>query len=430
MRVLVIGGGGREHAIVWSLKKSPAVSEVWCAPGNAGIAELARCVDIQPSEVGRLRQFAADAGIDLTVVGPEAPLVQGIVDEFRRYGLAIFGPTGAAAILEGSKCFAKDLMSRYKIPTAPHRSFTSFEAARDFLRHEPVHDWSAGVVVKADGLAGGKGAFVCEDAEEAEAVARRLMVDGIRGVAGRRVVIEERLKGDEISVLAVCYGTTAVPIGAARDYKRLLEWDRGPNTGGMGAYSPVPGFGSKDMERVMNRIVIPTLEAMKAEGRTFSGVLYAGLMLTADGPMVLEYNVRFGDPETQVILPRLEGDLLPLLLASASGDERSLAGAAATPKDDCAVCVVMAKDGYPGAYEKGAPVSGLDAAGAAEGVVVFHAGTKVSPDGRVVTDGGRVLGVVGTGRTLEEARRRAYRGVSEIAFEGATFRRDIGLRLP
>ncbi|HHY38570.1 MAG TPA: phosphoribosylamine--glycine ligase, partial [Clostridia bacterium] len=253
-----------------------------------------------------------------------------------------------------------------------------------------------------------------------------------RGVAGRRVVIEERLKGEEISVLAVCCGTTAVLIGVARDHKRLLDWDLGPNTGGMGAFSPVLGFGPDEEERVMSRIIVPTLEAMKAEGRAFSGVLYAGLMLTAEGPAVLEYNVRFGDPETQVILPRLQGDLLPFLLASASGDERKLGelGARATLKEETAVCVVMAKEGYPDNYEKGAPIFGLDAAESTHGVLVFHAGTKIAPDGRVVTDGGRVLGVVGTGRTMEEARRNAYRGVSQISFEGATYRRDIGLRLP
>jgi phosphoribosylamine--glycine ligase len=430
LRVLVVGSGGREHAIAWSLKKSPAVSKIWCAPGNAGMRGIAECVEIEPTQVKDLCRFAVRSGIDLTVVGPEAPLVAGIVDEFRSQDLLIFGPNQAASALEGSKCFAKDLMASHNIPTASHESFSSFDAAREFLRHGAASEWPNGVVVKADGLAAGKGAFVCDNASEAEIIAEKLMIEGSRGAAGRRVVIEERLKGEEISVLAICCGTTAVPVGIARDHKRLLEWDRGPNTGGMGAYSPVPGFGEEDLALVLDTVIRPTLKAMVSEGRPFSGVLYAGLMLTDKGPAVLEYNVRFGDPETQAILPVLKDDLFPFLVASASDNEQGLGEMGPILKDEAAVCVVMAMEGYPGSYDKGKPISGLQKAESLEGVTVFHSGTDVSPGGQVITRGGRVLGVVGTGDTLEAARERAYEGVSFISFDGAVYRRDIGLRLP
>jgi phosphoribosylamine--glycine ligase len=437
MRVLIIGSGGREHALAWKLAQSPRLAGLYAAPGNPGIARHARCVPIRADAIDELARFASAEAIDLTVVGPEAPLVAGIADRFARAGLRIFGPTAAAAAIEGSKAFAKDLMARHGIPTARFRAFTDGDAARAFCR-----GLGAPLVVKADGLAAGKGAIVCASLDEADEAVATCLERRSFGDAGSPVVIEEFMAGEEASVFALSNGEEAVAFGVAQDHKRVYDDDRGPNTGGMGAYSPAPTVDGEVLDTVMETIVRPTVRALAKEGRAYRGVLYAGLMLTPEGPKVLEFNCRFGDPECQVLLTRLDDDLLPWLDGVARG-----AALAASPRwrAEASVCVVAASGGYPGEYRTGVPITGVEEAEALPGVVAFHSGTAiraanagataadgptgtVSPDGVLVTAGGRVLGVTATGASLGVAIDTAYRALARIGFEGMHFRRDIGRR--
>ncbi|MBC7340016.1 MAG: phosphoribosylamine--glycine ligase [Firmicutes bacterium] len=416
MRVLVVGGGGREHALVWKLAQTGTVGGLFCAPGNAGTAALGTNVDIAATDVGGLRDFAVREGIGLTVVGPEDPLVAGIGDAFAAAGLRLFGPSRQAARLEGSKAFAKEFMARHGIPTAPFEVFDDAARARDYIRARP-----GPVVVKADGLAAGKGAFVCSTTEEALQAVTDLMERGMLGVAGRTVVVEDRLEGEELSVLALCDGESFMLLPPARDHKRAFDGDAGPNTGGMGAFAPVP-LPPGLLEEVRDRVIAPAVRGMAREGCPYRGILYAGLMLTRDGPAVLEFNCRFGDPETQVILPLLDEDLAELLAAAASD---RLPARPLRLHNRYAVCVVVASGGYPGPYRRGLPIAGLERAAEVPGVVIFEAGTACDAGGRLVTSGGRVLGVTGCGRSLAEARERAYRACARISFEGMHYRRDI-----
>ncbi len=418
MKILVVGSGGREHALVWKLRQSSQVTRIWCAPGNAGTALDAENVAIASDDISRLLKFARENSVDLTVVGPEAPLVAGIVDEFRRQGLAIFGPTAAAARLEGSKVFTKKLLRRASIPTA---DFAVFNRADDALRYIEEGDEQP-LVVKADGLAAGKGVFVCANRAEARAAVRTVLQERAFGEAGAQIVIEECLVGEEASVLAIVDGDTIVPLDVAQDHKRAHDGDRGPNTGGMGAYCPAPVVTSAIMDEIVRRILIPTVHTLKVDGNPFSGVLYAGVMLTAGGPKVLEYNVRFGDPEAQPVLMRLQTDLAQLLLLAATGRLSELEGLDWDPRP--AVCVVMASEGYPGEYSKGHVISGLGSAGELVDVKVFHAGTALK-GGDVVNTGGRVLGVTAIGADIADAKRRAYEAVDRISWQGGWCRRDI-----
>ncbi len=417
MRVLVVGGGGREHALVWKITQSKEVSKVFCAPGNAGIEEVAECVPIQATDLDGLLRFADKQKIDLTVVGPEAPLVAGIVDLFESQGLAIFGPSKRAAEIEGSKAFAKYLMDRYDIPTADCVVFEDADEALHYVKTEPLP-----LVVKADGLAAGKGSIVCRTREEAVEAVQRIMVDRVFGAAGNKVVIEEFLVGEEASVLAVTDGENVVALPPSQDHKAIYDGDKGPNTGGMGAYAPAPVVDEEMAERVRREVLEPAVRGMALEGRPYRGCLYAGLMITDSGPKVIEFNCRFGDPETQAVLPVIDQDIVPLLYGAARGKLGE------GPKDllaaRWATCVVMASGGYPGPYEKGKEIRGLDR-DFGENVIVFHAGTK-RVDGKVVTAGGRVLGVTGLGDTIGEAIERAYWAVGKIVFDGAYYRRDIG----
>lgn len=419
MRVLVVGGGGREHALAWALSQSPALTALYAAPGNPGIARLARCVPVAADAVDALVDLAVAERIDLTVVGPEQPLALGLADRLRARGLRVFGPSRAAAALETSKAFAKGLMARHGIPTARFGVFDDPARARVFAR-----ELGGAVVVKADGLAGGKGAVVCPDLEAADAALGDMLERQVFGEAGARVVVEERLVGEELSFFALTDGEAVCPLGAAQDHKAVYDGDRGPNTGGMGAYSPTPLLSDPLAEEILERIVRPAVRALAAEGRPFQGVVYAGLMLTPDGPRVLEFNARFGDPEAQVILPRLATDLLSLCLAVAEG--RGLPAAVAW-RPDAAVCVVLASGGYPGSYRTGYPIGGVERAAARPGVLLFHAGTA-ERGGQLVTAGGRVLGVTAVAPDLPAAIGRAYEAVADIAFEGMHYRRDIGAR--
>jgi phosphoribosylamine--glycine ligase len=418
MKILVVGSGGREHAIVWKLKQSPLVEQVWCAPGNAGTGLDAENVPIPADDVPRLLRFARERGIDLTVVGPEAPLVAGLADEFRRNGFAVFGPSAAAARLEGSKVFTKKLLRRASIPTADFAVFTRYADAERYIEEGPEQP----LVVKADGLAAGKGVYVCATRAEAKAAARSMLVDRIFAAAGNQVVIEECLVGHEASILAIIDGDTIVPLDSAQDHKRAHDGDRGPNTGGMGAYSPAPVVTPEIMDEIVRRILVPTVHTMKVEGHPFNGVLYAGLMLTPAGPKVLEFNVRLGDPETQPVLMRLKSDLAHVLHLAAHGRLHELESLEWDPRP--AVCVVMASAGYPGDYRTGHPISGLENAGRVPDAKVFHAGTAVK-DSDVVNTGGRVLGVTACGDTIAAARARAYEAVDHISWNGAWCRRDI-----
>jgi len=421
MKILVVGSGGREHALVWKLRQSPLVEHVWCAPGNAGTGLDAENVNIPSDDVPRLVRFARDRGIDLTVVGPEAPLVAGLADEFRRQGLAVFGPSAAAARLEGSKVFTKKLLRRASIPTADFAVFSRYADAERYIDEGPEQP----LVVKADGLAAGKGVSVCATRAEAKAAARSMLVDRIFGAAGNQIVIEECLVGQEASILAIIDGDTIVPLDSAQDHKRALDGDRGPNTGGMGAYSPAPIVTPEIMDDIVRRILVPTVHTLKVEGNPFSGVLYAGLMLTPAGPKVLEYNVRLGDPETQPVLMRLKSDLAQVLHLAALGRLHELEGLDWDPRP--AVCVVMASAGYPGDYQTGHPISGLEHAAELEDVKVFHAGTALR-DSQVVNAGGRVLGVTACGADVHAARLRAYEAVDRITWNGGWCRRDIANR--
>jgi phosphoribosylamine--glycine ligase len=417
MKILVIGGGGREHALIWKIRQSPRETQVYCAPGNAGIAAEAECVQTPGNDIEGLLNFALERKIDLTVVGPEEPLVKGIVDRFQGEGLVIFGVGANAAKLEGSKAFAKTLMKRHGIPTGDFESFSDPKKARKY-----VLDVGVPVVVKADGLAAGKGVFPCVSLKEALEALDLIMVKRAFGAAGETVVIEEFLKGEEASFLALTDGVTVIPFPSSQDHKAIYDGDRGPNTGGMGAYSPAPVVTSQLHDRIMEEIIRPTVQAMADEGCPYRGVLYAGLMISEGIPKVLEFNVRFGDPEAQPLLMRLDGDLVDLLEATAQG---RLDQATATWDARASVCVVMASDGYPGPYEKGRPIYGLEEAAAIDDVVVFHAGTS-ERKGRIVTNGGRVLGVTARGADVGEAIRRAYEAVEKIHWDGAYFRRDIG----
>jgi phosphoribosylamine--glycine ligase len=419
MKILVIGNGGREHAIVWKLKQSPTVTHVFCAPGNAGTGLDATNVDIKATDIPRLLKFAQAEKIDLTVVGPEVPLVAGIVDEFLKANLVIFGPTKKAAELEGSKTFAKELMKRANVPTAEFRVFTNSAEAISYI-DEKEH--TERFVVKADGLAAGKGVVVCSSKEEARDAIRRMLLKKEFGEASDRIVIEECLVGEEVSLLALVDGKTIIPLEAAQDHKAAHDGDTGPNTGGMGAYSPTPIISSDLIDLVVEKVLIPTVHQLKKEGRPFRGCLYAGLMLTNQGPKVLEFNVRMGDPETQAVLMRLKSDLAQLLLATAEGKLDTIESVEWDPRPS--VCVVMASAGYPGDYEKGKPLRGLEEAALVPDAKVFHAGTLKMGD-QIVNDGGRVLGVTALGDTLAEAKLHAYQAVKCIRWDGAWCRKDI-----
>jgi phosphoribosylamine---glycine ligase len=414
MKVLIIGGGGREHAIAWKLSQSAKVSKIYCAPGNAGIAELAECVPIAATDIEALADFAATNQIDLTFVGPEDPLLLGIVNLFEKRGLSVFGPQKEAAIIEGSKSFAKDLMKKYQIPTAAYETFTDYESALSYL-----HQVGAPIVIKADGLAAGKGVIVAMSMAEAEQALHDMMQDEVFGSAGATVVIEEFLQGEEMTLLSFVDGKNVKPMETSQDHKAVFDGNQGPNTGGMGTYSPVSHIPQTLVEDIMKDIVKPAVAAMAAEGRPFSGILYTGLMLTEKGPKVIEFNARFGDPETQVILPRLKTDLMDIFLACVSGglDQLQLEWS-----EQAAVCVIMASAGYPGPYEKGEVITGLETQSG--NTVVFHSGTA-KEKGQVVTNGGRVLGVTAIGDTIEMARSGAYAAVNQIHFEGAHYRTDI-----
>ncbi len=417
MKILVVGSGGREHALVWKLAQSPLVSKIYCAPGNGGICETAECVAVDATDVHGLVGFATKNEVDLTVVGPEAPLSMGIVDLFEQHSLRVFGASKAAAEIESSKAFSKKLMKKYGIPTAYYQVFDSSD---DALHH--IREVGAPIVVKADGLAAGKGVIICQTVQEAEEAVKMIMVDRLFGDAGERVVVEEYLEGEEASFLAFSDGETVLPMASSQDHKPVFDHDQGPNTGGMGAYSPAPVVTEELHRHIMEAVMVPTVKGMAAEGRPYKGVLYAGLMITDKGPKILEYNARFGDPEAQPILPRLEGDLVPVLEACIDG---TLAEQKLTWKKEASVCVVMASGGYPGKYDTGIAIEGLAEAGSEEGVIVFHAGTA-KKEGRIVTSGGRVLGVTALGPTVKEAIEKSYRAVEKIHFEGRHFRRDIG----
>ena len=416
MKILVLGSGGREHALVWKLRQSARVSKVYCAPGNGGIADEAECLPVDLKNLDSMVALGQQVGPDLTVVGPELPLTLGVVDEFTRRGWPVFGPTKTAAQLEASKSFAKEFLQRHRIPTAAYAICDSVEEVRDALTH-----FHAPVVVKADGLAAGKGVVIAASKEEAASAAAEMLSGKMVGEAGVRVVLEEFLKGDELSFLVLSDGERVAPLVAAQDHKRARDGDTGPNTGGMGAYSTAEIVDDKMRDWLVNHIAKPVVAGMKAEGAEYKGVLYCGLMMTARGPMVLEFNCRFGDPETQPILMRLESDLVDAIEASIAG---RVSEGDFKWSGDASVCVVMASGGYPGTYEVGKRIDGLDKAGAVEGVKVFHAGTS-RRDGVFYTSGGRVLGVTARAAALEAAVARVYEACAEIRFEGAQCRRDI-----
>ena len=418
MKVLVIGGGGREHAICWKLSKSPKVDELYCAPGNAGIAEVAKCVDIGVMDFEKMADFAKKEAFDLVVVGPDDPLAGGIVDVLEEKGLRVFGPRKNAAILEGSKAFSKDLMKKYGIPTAAYETFDTPEAALNYLETAPVP-----IVLKADGLALGKGVLICNTREEAKEGVKTLMLDKQFGHAGDRIVVEQFMTGREVSVLSFVDGKTIKIMTSAQDHKRAKDGDQGLNTGGMGTFSPSPFYTPEVDEFCKKHIYQATVDAMKAEGREFKGIIFFGLMLTADGPKVLEYNARFGDPETQVVLPRMKNDIVDVFEACVDGtlDQIDLQF-----EDNAAVCVVLASDGYPEHYEKGKKITGLENFTDKDGYYVFHAGSKFDAEGNILTNGGRVLGVTATGKDLKEARANAYKATEWVNFENKYMRHDIG----
>jgi phosphoribosylamine---glycine ligase len=420
MRVLVIGGGGREHALVWKISQSQKVTDIYCAPGNAGTAEIAKNVPIAVDQVDQLLAFAQENGIGLTIVGPEQPLVMGIVDQFQEKGLRIFGPSACAAELEGSKAFSKDIMKKYHLPTANYEIFTSHKLAQRYFDKE-----TGPIVVKASGLASGKGVIMCRNSEEGLNAVNTIMQDKSFGEAGDKVVIEEFLEGQEVSVLAFSDGNTFLLMDSAQDHKAALDGDKGPNTGGMGAYSPAPIFTEVLRQKVCDQIILPLIQAMNTEGRPYKGILYAGLMLTKSGPKILEFNARFGDPETQPLLVRMKSDIIPLFEACIDGnlDQFDLQW-----KPESSVCVVMAATGYPGSYEKGKEISGLDKVATLPDIVVFHAGTKAEA-GKIFSSGGRVLGITATGSDIPSAIKKAYEAVAKIQWDGIHYRKDIGYRV-
>lgn len=419
MKILVVGSGGREHAIVWKIAKSPLVEKIYCAPGNGGIAKYAECVPIKALDIKGIVGFSKENKIDLVIVAPDDPLVAGMIDALEEEGIRAFGPRKNAAILEGSKAFSKDLMRKYNIPTAAYEVFDTYDGAVEFLRMQKYP-----IVVKADGLALGKGVIIAQNFEEAESAIHSIMKDRIFGDSGSRVVIEEFMEGPEVSVLAFTDGKTIVPMVSSQDHKRALDNDQGLNTGGMGTFSPSRIY-TPDIEKYcMENIFKPTIAAMNKEGRTFKGVLFFGLMITSDGPKVLEYNARFGDPETQVVLPRLQNDLVEIF--NAVIDEK-LDSIDIKWDSNAAVCVIMASGGYPQKYETGYEIAGLEAAEGDAGVTVFHAGTKLEK-GKYITAGGRVLGVTALESSLEKAIKKAYEGVAKISFKDMHFRKDIGVK--
>ena len=418
MKVLIVGGGGREHAIAWKVAKSPKVEKLYCAPGNAGIAEVAECVNIGVMEFDKLTAFARENQIDLTIIGPDDPLAAGAVDAFEAAGLRVFGPRKNAAILEASKAFSKDLMKKYGIPTAAYETFTSPEAALAYLETAKMP-----IVLKADGLALGKGVLICKDLEEAQEGVKTLMLDKQFGSAGDEIVIEEFMTGREVSVLSLVDGKTIKIMTSAQDHKRAKDGDQGLNTGRMGNFSPSP-FYTKEVDDFCKKYIYQaTVDAMAAEGRPFTGVIFFGLMLTADGPRVLEYNARFGDPEAQVVLPRMKNDIIDVMEACVDGKLDTID---LQFEDNAAVCVVLASDGYPVAYEKGFEITGLEKFEGKEDYFCFHAGTKFNEAGKIVTNGGRVLGITATGVDLKEARKKAYEATEWVNFANKYMRHDIG----
>ncbi len=416
MKVLFIGSGGREHALVWKIKQNPRVSKIYCAPGNAGISRLAQCVNIEADSIEKLIDFAKKEKIELTVVGPELPLSQGIVNEFNQQGLRIFGPSKEAAEIESSKVFSKYLLKKYNIPTANYEVFQNSEKALDYMQQQTFP-----LVIKADGLAAGKGVFIVKNLVEASDALNVLMEEKKFGEAGRQVIIEEFLEGEEVSILAFCDGKTVVPMVSSQDHKKIFDNDLGPNTGGMGAYSPVPFYPDEFEKRVLEEILKPTVKGLQNEGKEYKGVLYAGLILTEEGPKVLEFNARFGDPETQTILPRLKTDLIDILDAVI---DSTLHKINIEWEGNAAVCVVVASGGYPEKYQKGKVISGLERLEKMKDMIAFHAGTKFQ-EGRVVTSGGRVLGITAWDETISKAKEKAYKGVNEIYFEDMYYRKDI-----
>ena len=426
MRILVIGSGGREHALVWKLKQSGRFPKIYCAPGNAGIAQDAETVDIKADDIRGLLDFAVKEKIDLTVVGPEAPLTEGIVNKFMKKGLNIFGPTKELALLEGSKAYSKETMQRLNIPTADFEIFDSADKAIDFTNRARLFPTHYPIVVKADGLAAGKGVVICKDRHEAQAAIEDMMVRKVFGKAGEKVVIEECLEGEEASILVVSDGINVIPLASSQDHKRVFDHDKGPNTGGMGAYSPAPVVNREMHKRIMDEVIYPLINGLAGENKFYKGVLYAGIMVTKDGPKVLEFNVRFGDPETQAVLPRLKTDLVDLCFSSIEDkiDEVKLEW-----KDRVSVCVVLASGGYPGEYKKGLVITGLQDAiwEGSPGTHIFHAGTKLH-DSKVVTAGGRVLNVVSLGENIRQAADKVYRAVNRIKFAGMHYRKDIGYK--
>lgn len=418
MRVLVVGSGGREHAIVTSVAKSPKVDKIFCAPGNAGIAALAECVPIGAMEFEKLTAFAKEQEIDFTIIGMDDPLVGGIVDAFEAEGLRVFGPRKNAAILEGSKAFSKDLMKKYKIPTAAYENFTSAQEALDYLETAKMP-----IVLKADGLALGKGVLICNTLDEARAGVKELMEDKKFGSAGNTIVIEEFMTGREVSVLSFVDGKTIQIMSSAQDHKRAKDGDQGLNTGGMGNFSPSPFYTDEVDDFCKKHIYQATVDAMAAEGRPFTGVIFFGLMLTAEGPKVLEYNARFGDPEAQVVLPRMKNDIMDVMEACVDGKLDTIT---LEFEDNAAVCVVLASDGYPVSYEKGYEITGLSAFEGKDDYYCYHAGTKFDDQGKIVTNGGRVLGVTATGKDLKEARAKAYEATEWVDFANKYMRHDIG----
>jgi len=419
MNILVVGSGGREHALVWKISQSKKVDKIYCAPGNGGIAGLAQCVDIKATDINAMVEFAKANKIDLTIVAPDDPLVLGMVDEFEKNGLRAFGPSKAAAIIEGSKVFSKDLMKKYNIPTAHYEVFDNSDSAIDYLKNE-----SYPIVIKAEGLALGKGVIIAQSFDEASSAIFDIMDDKIFGTAGSRVVIEQFLTGPEVSVLAFTDGKTLVPMVSAQDHKRIFDDDKGANTGGMGAFSPSRLYDEKIAKYCYDNIFIPTMNAMNSEDRKFKGVLYFGLIMTNEGVFVIEYNCRFGDPETQVVLPRLQSDIVDIFEAII--DER-LAETEVKWDNGATACVVMASGGYPSKYPTGYEIKGIDNANKTDNVIVFHAGTKLE-DGKIVTSGGRVLGVTAIGESLDDAIKKAYVGTGKIAFTDAHYRKDIGIK--
>jgi phosphoribosylamine--glycine ligase len=417
MKVLVIGGGGREHTIVWKLAQDKRITNIYCAPGNGGIAQLATCVEIAATDIDKMVAYAKEQQFDLVVVAPDDPLALGMVDRLQAEGIRVFGPSKAAAQIEASKVFSKDLMRKYNIPTAAYEVFSDYNAALAYIRQAKLP-----IVVKADGLALGKGVLICNTLIEAEDALEDIMVKKIFKAAGERVVVEEFITGPEVSVLAFCDGKTIRPMVSAQDHKRIFDGDQGPNTGGMGTFAPTPKYTPQIRKYVEDQIMRPTVDAMAAEGRLFQGVLYFGLMLTAEGPKVLEYNARFGDPETQVVLPLLKTPLLDIFNAVIDGDLDKLD---IVWSDETCVCVAAASGGYPGGYEKGKEISGLDTLDS--DIMLFHAGTCCK-DSKYYTNGGRVLGVTAKGCDMHEARQKAYTNIARISFEGMQYRKDIGIK--